>query len=85
MYALAWPSLVSKVVFREYKKEFTSSVAAEVTDLHLPVTIERSSFFTELVMLDDGDDRYLQEQEKSEYERYFKLGQGSFVRATLLF
>jgi hypothetical protein len=39
-------------------------------------TLNRSFLSAELAMLDDGQDTYMQEDEKSEYEWYVLLGQG---------
>jgi len=45
-----------------------------------PTSAMGSSFLSKLAMLDDDEDSYAQEQEKSEYECYVLLGQGGWGR-----
>jgi len=46
-----------------------------------PTPATGSSFLSELAMLDDDENAYAQEQEKSEYEHYVLLGQGGSGKA----
>ena len=50
--------------------------AAPTTTSMTPTWASDSSFLSELAMLDDNEDTYIQEHEKSEYERYAILMQG---------
>jgi len=55
--------------------------AAPMTTFATPTWASDSSFLLELAMLDNNKDTYIQEHEKSEYERYAILMQGGSGKA----
>jgi hypothetical protein len=69
---------IFNIIYAEYEKEFSS---INTRAANLPETTGESTFLAELAMLDDSNDGYTQEQERSEHERYLKLGQGGLGKA----
>ena len=64
---------IFKHVYRQYEAEYAPQPTASES---ASTWASDSSFLSELAMLDNGQDAYMQEHEKSEYERYILLGQG---------
>ena len=64
---------IFKHVYHQYEAEHAPRSTSPSS---APTWASDASFLSELAMLDDGLDTYMQEHEKSEYERYVVLGQG---------
>jgi hypothetical protein len=71
--------MIFKHMYQQYKMDYTP--AAPTTTSMMPTWASHSSFLSELAMLDDNEDTYIQEHEKSEYERYAILMQGGSGKA----
>jgi hypothetical protein len=61
-------------VYQQYEIDYTP--AAPMTTSTTPTLAYDSLFLSELAMLDDNKNTYIQEHEKSKYERYAILMQG---------
>ena len=66
-------------MYQQYEMDHTP--VAPMTTLTMATWASDSSFLSELAMLDDNEDTYIQEHEKSEYERYAILMQGGSGKA----
>jgi len=64
---------IFKYVYHQYEAEHAPR---SMTSSSAPTWASDSSFLLEPTMLEDGQDTYTQEHERSEYEQYVLLGQG---------